>query len=124
MAANLLFVNVKIPTPKLSSLQSSCFILFSPFSMIDFYSILLNITLMKLIQKGAEADIYQTKWQTSKAILKIRKTKIKIAKNFEVDRLIIFSSKDVNNIVFRQIALNSVTCKGNRDRKPVKNYCA
>ena len=30
---------------------------------------------MKLIKKGAEADIYQTKWQNSKAILKIRKTK-------------------------------------------------
>ena len=28
--ANLLFVNVKIPGPNLSSLQSSCFILFSP----------------------------------------------------------------------------------------------
>ena len=30
---------------------------------------------MKLIKKGAEADIYQTKWQNSKAILKIRKKK-------------------------------------------------
>ena len=30
---------------------------------------------MKLIKKGAEADIYQTTWQKSKAILKIRKTK-------------------------------------------------
>ncbi|MBA4436311.1 MAG: KEOPS complex kinase/ATPase Bud32 [Nitrosopumilus sp.] len=30
---------------------------------------------MKLIKKGAEADIYQTMWQNSKAILKIRKTK-------------------------------------------------
>ncbi len=30
---------------------------------------------MKLLKKGAEADIYQTKWQNSKAILKIRKTK-------------------------------------------------
>ena len=30
---------------------------------------------MKLRKKGAEADIYQTKWQNSKAILKIRKTK-------------------------------------------------
>ncbi len=30
---------------------------------------------MKLIKKGAEADIYQTKWQNSKAILKIRKVK-------------------------------------------------
>jgi TP53 regulating kinase-like protein len=30
---------------------------------------------MKLIQKGAEADIYQTTWQNSRAILKIRKTK-------------------------------------------------
>ena len=30
---------------------------------------------MKLIKKGAEADIYQTTWQNSKAILKIRKTK-------------------------------------------------
>ena len=30
---------------------------------------------MKLIKKGAEADIYQTKWQNSKVILKIRKTK-------------------------------------------------
>ena len=30
---------------------------------------------MKLIKKGAEADIYQTKWQNSKAILKIRKIK-------------------------------------------------
>ena len=30
---------------------------------------------MKLIKKGAEADIYQTKWQNSKAIIKIRKTK-------------------------------------------------
>ena len=30
---------------------------------------------MKLIKKGAEADIYQTKWQNSKAILKIRKSK-------------------------------------------------
>ena len=30
---------------------------------------------MKLIKKGAEADIYQTVWQNSKAILKIRKVK-------------------------------------------------
>ena len=30
---------------------------------------------MKLIKKGAEADIYQTLWQNSNAILKIRKTK-------------------------------------------------
>ncbi|HJJ23508.1 MAG TPA: KEOPS complex kinase/ATPase Bud32 [Nitrosopumilus sp.] len=30
---------------------------------------------MKLRKKGAEADIYQTTWQNSKAILKIRKTK-------------------------------------------------
>ena len=30
---------------------------------------------MKLIKKGAESDIYQTKWQNSKAILKIRKVK-------------------------------------------------
>ena len=30
---------------------------------------------MKLIKKGAEADIYVTKWDNSKAILKIRKTK-------------------------------------------------
>ena len=30
---------------------------------------------MKLLKKGAEADIYQTMWNDSKAILKIRKTK-------------------------------------------------
>ena len=30
---------------------------------------------MKLIKKGAEADLYQTNWQNSKAILKIRKAK-------------------------------------------------
>ena len=30
---------------------------------------------MKLIKKGAEADIYLTKWQNSNAVLKIRKTK-------------------------------------------------
>ena len=30
---------------------------------------------MKLIKKGAEADIYITKWDNSKAILKIRKTR-------------------------------------------------
>jgi TP53 regulating kinase-like protein len=30
---------------------------------------------MKLMKKGAEADIYQTLWQNSKAILKIRKIK-------------------------------------------------
>ncbi len=30
---------------------------------------------MKLIKKGAEADIYQTTWQNSNAILKIRKIK-------------------------------------------------
>jgi len=30
---------------------------------------------MKLLKKGAEADIYETKWQNSKAILKIRKIK-------------------------------------------------
>lgn len=30
---------------------------------------------MKLLKKGAEADIYQTKWQYSDAILKIRKPK-------------------------------------------------
>ncbi len=30
---------------------------------------------VKLIKKGAEADIYQTKWNTLNAILKIRKTK-------------------------------------------------
>jgi len=31
--------------------------------------------LMKLVKKCAEADLYQTKWQNSKAILKIRKIK-------------------------------------------------
>ena len=31
--------------------------------------------LMKLFKKGAEADLYKTKWQNSKAILKIRKAK-------------------------------------------------
>ncbi len=31
--------------------------------------------LMKLFKKGAEADLYKTTWQNSKAILKIRKTK-------------------------------------------------
>ena len=30
---------------------------------------------MKLLKKGAEADLYQTNWQNSKAILKIRKVK-------------------------------------------------
>ena len=30
---------------------------------------------MKLIKKGAEADLFQTKWQNSEAILKIRKLK-------------------------------------------------
>ena len=30
---------------------------------------------MKLVKKGAEADLYQTKWQDSNAILKIRKIK-------------------------------------------------
>ena len=30
---------------------------------------------MKLIKKGAEADIYETKWHNSNAILKIRKIK-------------------------------------------------
>ena len=30
---------------------------------------------MRLVKKGAEADIYQTKWHNSKAILKIRKSK-------------------------------------------------
>ncbi len=30
---------------------------------------------MKLLKKGAEADLYQAKWQNSKAILKIRKIK-------------------------------------------------
>jgi TP53 regulating kinase-like protein len=30
---------------------------------------------MKLLKKGAEADLYQTKWQNSKAILKVRKIK-------------------------------------------------
>jgi len=30
---------------------------------------------MKLVKKGAEADLYQTNWQNSKAILKIRKIK-------------------------------------------------
>ena len=30
---------------------------------------------MKLLKKGAEADIYQTTWQNSKSILKIRKIK-------------------------------------------------
>jgi len=30
---------------------------------------------MKLLKKGAEADLYQTEWQNSKAILKIRKIK-------------------------------------------------
>jgi TP53 regulating kinase-like protein len=30
---------------------------------------------MKLFKKGAEADLYKTKWQNSNAILKIRKTK-------------------------------------------------
>ncbi len=30
---------------------------------------------MKLVKKGAEADLYQTNWKNSKAILKIRKVK-------------------------------------------------
>lgn len=30
---------------------------------------------MKLVKKGAEADLYQTNWENSKAILKIRKIK-------------------------------------------------
>lgn len=30
---------------------------------------------MKLVKKGAEADLYQTRWQNSNAILKIRKIK-------------------------------------------------
>jgi len=30
---------------------------------------------MKLLKKGAEADIYLTKWDSLPAILKIRKTK-------------------------------------------------
>ena len=30
---------------------------------------------MKLLKKGAEADLYQTKWQNSNAIIKIRKIK-------------------------------------------------
>jgi TP53 regulating kinase-like protein len=30
---------------------------------------------MKLVKKGAEADLFQTNWQNSKAILKIRKVK-------------------------------------------------
>ena len=30
---------------------------------------------MKLLKKGAEADIYQTMWNDTKAILKIRKIK-------------------------------------------------
>jgi len=38
---------------------------------------------MKLRKKGAEADIYQTKWQNSKAIFKIRK--IKNYRNFSLD---------------------------------------
>lgn len=38
---------------------------------------------MKLIKKGAEADLYQTKWQNSKAILKIRK--IKTYRNHSLD---------------------------------------
>jgi TP53 regulating kinase-like protein len=39
--------------------------------------------LMKLLKKGAEADLYQTKWQDSKAILKIRK--VKNYRNFSLD---------------------------------------
>ena len=38
---------------------------------------------MKLVKKGAEADLYQTKWQNSKAILKIRK--IKTYRNYSLD---------------------------------------
>ena len=38
---------------------------------------------MKLRKKGAEADIYQSKWQNSKAIFKIRK--IKNYRNFSLD---------------------------------------
>ena len=38
--ANLLFVNVRIPGPSLSSLQSSCLTLFSPSSMITFIEFL------------------------------------------------------------------------------------
>ena len=38
---------------------------------------------MKLVKKGAEADLYQTKWQNSKAILKIRK--IKTYRNSSLD---------------------------------------
>ncbi len=39
--------------------------------------------LMKLLKKGAEADLYQTRWQSSNAILKIRKTKP--YRNFSLD---------------------------------------
>ena len=86
--ANLLLVSVRIPEPRLSSLQSSCLSLFSPSSMkntqplgnLYVYQQLLNYqknfnNRVKLIKKGAEADIYITKWQNSKAILKIRKKK-------------------------------------------------
>lgn len=38
---------------------------------------------MKLVKKGAEADLYQTKWQNSNAILKIRK--IKTYRNSSLD---------------------------------------
>ncbi len=38
---------------------------------------------MKLVKKGAEADLYQTKWQNSNAILKLRK--IKTYRNFSLD---------------------------------------
>ncbi len=38
---------------------------------------------MKLVKKGAEADLYQTKWQDSNAILKVRK--IKTYRNSSLD---------------------------------------
>ena len=41
---------------------------------------------MKLIKKGAEADIYQVNWNNSQAILKIRKTKF--YRNEQLDSLI------------------------------------
>ena len=48
---------------------------------------------MKLLKKGAEADLYQTKWQNSKAVLKIRKIK-----KTDVDRIIEINN-EINNLI-------------------------
>ena len=63
---------------------------------------------MKLIKKGAEADIYQIHWQSSKAILKIRK--IKNYRNTKLDSKIRKQRTIKESQILNQIKSMGISC--------------